>query len=92
MIFNKPWCNGVDLCTIVKENHAALHINSYSGYILDPVPFIEGVGIQEGSLHSVFMPWVSHPGEPSVWLPFLEGPGFPLLAPSPLSGLNAILF
>ena len=54
VIVNKPWCNSVDFCAIVKESHASLHVDSYSGYILDPVPFVKGVGIQERSLHLAF--------------------------------------
>ena len=49
MVFNVPWHNGVNLCAIVKENHAALSTNSYPGYILDPIPLVKGVMIQEGS-------------------------------------------
>ena len=51
MVFNVSWCNGVNLCTIVQVSHAALSINPYPGYVLDPVPSIKGVRIQEGSLH-----------------------------------------
>ena len=54
VIFNEPWHNGVDLGTIVKESHPSLPIDSYSGYILNPVPSVKGVRIQEGSLHLAF--------------------------------------
>ena len=54
MIVNEPWHNGVDLGAIVQENHADLPIDSYSGYVLDPIPLVKGVGIQEGSLHLAF--------------------------------------
>ena len=62
VIFNKPWCSGVDLGTIVQESHASLPIDSYSGHILDPILLVKGVGIQEGSLHLAFYAW----GVPSL--------------------------
>ena len=52
--FNEPWCNGVDLGAIVQESHVSLPIDSYPGYILNPVPSVKGVRIQEGSLCLVF--------------------------------------
>ena len=54
VIFDEPWHNGVDLGTVVQESHAYLPIDSYSGYVLDPVPLVKWVRIQEGSLHLVF--------------------------------------
>ena len=54
MVFNKPWCNDVNLCTIVQESHTAIHINPYPGYVLNPVPSVKGIGIQEGSLCLAF--------------------------------------
>ena len=54
MIVNEPWHNSVDLGTIAQESHAALLTDSYFGYVLDPVPLVKGVGIQEGSLCLVF--------------------------------------
>ena len=54
MILNEPWCNGVDLCAIVQESQAAL---PYSGYILNPLPMVKGVSIQEGSLYLAFYTW-----------------------------------
>ena len=51
MIFHEPLHNGVDLGAIVQESHAPLPIDSHPGYILDPVPLVKGVRIQEGSLH-----------------------------------------
>ena len=54
VIFNKPWHNGVDLGTIVQECHVSLPIDSYSGYILDPIPWAKGIRIQEESLHLAF--------------------------------------
>ena len=49
MAFNVPWHNGVNMCAIVQESHAALSINSYPGYILNPVPLVKGIRIQKGS-------------------------------------------
>ena len=57
VMFNKLWCNSVDLCTIVQQSYAALPIDLYSGHILNCVPSGKGVGIQEGSLHLVFYTW-----------------------------------
>ena len=86
VIFNKPWDNGVDLCAIVQESHVALPIDS--GYVLNPVPSVKGVGIQEGSLHLVFYAW----GVPSwgtfIVVTFPWGALGPFLVPSPLSGLK----
>ena len=50
MAFDKTWCDSVYLCTVIEEGHAALSINPYSGYIFNPIPSVEGTGIQEGSL------------------------------------------
>ena len=43
--------NGIYLHAIIKEGHTALSIDLHLGYILDPMPLLEGVRIQEGSLH-----------------------------------------
>ena len=75
----------------MKEGHATLSVNCHPGHIFDPVPLLERVGIQEGSLwHPT--PWAYCSGVPSVELPFLEGSGLPSLVPSPLCGLNSIPF
>ena len=50
MSFNETWCDCVYLCTIVEEGHTALSINPYPGHVFDPIPSLERVGIQEGSL------------------------------------------
>ena len=42
--------NGIYLHAIIKEGHTALSIDLYLGCILDPMPSLEGVRIQEGSL------------------------------------------
>ena len=54
VICNETWHNGVDLGTTVQEGHASVSIDSYPGYVLDPVPSIKGVGIQEESLCLMF--------------------------------------
>ena len=46
--------DGVDLGTIVQESHTTLPIHPHSSYILDPMPSLKGVQIQEGSLWSGF--------------------------------------
>ena len=84
MSFNKLWCDGIDMCTIVQDSHAALPIDSYSGYILAPIPL--GKGIQDSRRESGFgilCLGFHYPGAPLVWSPFLEGFG--------LSSLCAIL-
>ena len=43
-------CNGIYLHAIIKEGHTALSIDLHLGYILNPMPFLEGVRIQEGRL------------------------------------------
>ena len=53
MIFDKIWHNSVCLCAIIKEDHTALSVNPYSGYIFHPIPLVEGIGIQEGSLVTI---------------------------------------
>ena len=55
MTLNEPWNDGVDLCTIVQEGHAAHPIDSYPGHIVNPMP--SGKGIQEGSLVLTFHTW-----------------------------------
>ena len=50
MIFDKAQHNSIDLHAIIKENHTALSINPYLGYVFDAIPLVEGIGIQEGSL------------------------------------------
>ena len=53
---------GVDLWTIVQESHATLSIYPHSGYILDPMPMLKGVWIQEGCLWGGF-----YTSRVSVW-------------------------
>ena len=50
MAFDKILSDGVYLCTVVTEGHTALSISPYLCYIFDPIPLVEGIGIQEGSL------------------------------------------
>ena len=91
MLLNKTWHNSIYLYTIIKKGHAALSVNPYLGYIFDPIPLEKRVGIQEGSLcvesYTIGIPsWA-----PLAWLPWLVGPGLPLLMPSSLFGLNGKL-
>ena len=94
MTFNISWFNGVNLHVIVLESHAALPIDFYSGYVLDHIPSIKGVRVQEGSQCTAVYILVSCPGAPLVWSPFPDGFSLPSLVPSPLSGLkmNLLLF
>ena len=50
MILDKTLHNSIYLCDIIEEGHTALSINPYLGYVFDPIPLVEGIGIQEGSL------------------------------------------
>ena len=92
MILNVSWHNGVNLCTMVQETHTALPTDFYPGHVLNPIPSVKGVRIQEGSLCMAFYALVSHPDAPSVCLPFLEGLNLPSLVLFPPSGLKASLF
>ena len=56
MAFDKTQHHSVYLCTIIEESHAALSVNPYPSYIFNPIPLVEGIGIQEGSL--CMMPYV----------------------------------
>ena len=42
--------DGIYLNAIVKESHTALSIDLHFGYILDPIPMLKGIRIQEVSL------------------------------------------
>ena len=42
--------DSIYLHTIIEEGHTALPIDLHLGYIFDPIPMLEGIGIQEGSL------------------------------------------
>ena len=52
----------------------------------------KGSGFKKGVCLWHPMPWVSHPGTPLAWPPWLEGSGLPSLALSPPFGLNGWLF
>ena len=89
VIFNEPWCNDVDLGAIVQESNASIPIDSYSGYVLNPVPSVKGVRFQKGVCIQHFMPWVSWVTFGMVTFPFFPQPSLVL---SPLSGLNVSRF
>ena len=72
VILNEPWHNGVDLDAIIQESHASLSIDPYPGYVLNPVPLIKGIGIQEGSLcsgiYALGIPsWSTFGGVTFIW-------------------------
>ena len=50
MILDKTWHNSIYLHAIIEEGHKALSVNPYLGYIFNPIPSVEGIKIQEGSL------------------------------------------
>ena len=50
MFLNKSWHDSIYLHTIIEKGYAALSINAYPGYIFNPIPSVEGIGIQERSL------------------------------------------
>ena len=50
MILDKTWHDSIYLCAIIEEGHTAVSINLNLGYVFDPIPSVEGIGIQEGSL------------------------------------------
>ena len=50
MALNKIWCDDVYLHAIIKKDHTTLPIHPYLGYVFNPIPSVEGVMIQEGSL------------------------------------------
>ena len=54
--------DGVDLCPIVQQGHAAFPIYPHSSYIFDSMPTSKGVWVQEGSLL-----WWLYTLETSVW-------------------------
>ena len=92
VILNKPWHNGVDLGTIVQDSHASFSIDSYPGYVLNPIPSIKGIGIHEGSLclafYALAVPsWGTFSGVTFVW-----GAQTPFFGAVHSLSLNAILF
>ena len=50
MILNKTQCDSIYLHAVIKECYAALSVNPYLCYIFDPIPLVEGIRIQDGSL------------------------------------------
>ena len=53
MILNKTQCDGVYLCAIIEEGYTSLSVNPYPGYNFNPIPLMEGIRIQEGSLFTM---------------------------------------
>ena len=54
MIAYIPWHDGIYLGTIVQEGYATFPIYLHFSYILNPVPSLKRVWIQEGSLQGHF--------------------------------------
>ena len=67
----KTWHDSIYLHIIIEEGHTALSINPYLGYIFDPIPLVEGIGIQEGSLCTVHL-CLGHPLLGYLWLGHLD--------------------
>ena len=44
------WDDGIYLHAIIEKSHAALSIDLHLGYIFYPIPMLEGISIQEGSV------------------------------------------
>ena len=42
--------DGIFLHTVIKESHTTLSIDPHLGYICKPIPMLEWIRIQEGSL------------------------------------------
>ena len=51
MILNKTQYDIIYLHAVIEEGYAALSVNPYLEYIFDPIPLVEGIRIQEGSLY-----------------------------------------
>ena len=54
--------DGIYLHDIIKEGHTALSIDPHLGYILNPLPSLEGIRIQEGSLCALLYALGTPPG------------------------------
>ena len=92
VIFDKTWHNDVDLGAIVQEGHASLSIDSYSGYVLNPIPLIKGVRIQEGSLYLKFYALGVLSSGIFGGVTFVLGAWAPFFSAVPSFGLNVSLF
>ena len=46
-------CYGIYLHTIIEESHTTLSVDLHLGYIFGPIPMLEGIRMQEGSLHTL---------------------------------------
>ena len=54
MIAYIPQCDGIYLGAIVQKGHATFPIYLHFSYVLNPVPLLKRVWIQEGSLQGCF--------------------------------------
>ena len=90
MILHITGHDGIYLHAILKESHTALSVDLHLGYILDPIPRLEGIRIQERSLECIPLHlWGPPPGVSWAWSLLSEGPRLPSSVPSPPCGLNA---
>ena len=70
----------------------ALSIDPYFSYILNPLPSLEGIRIQEGSLCALLYTLGAPVRASLAWSLLSERPGLPSSALSPLCDLNVNLF
>ena len=86
MIAYVPWNDSIYLGTIVQEGHTTFPIYLHFRYIFNPVPSLERVWIQEGSLQggfyasgaSIWGPFMAFIVVGGVWTPFIDAiPSFP---------------
>ena len=75
--------DSVDLGAVVQESHTTLSIYPHCSYVFDPVPMLNGLCIQEGSLLGGFMPQEPLSGGSSMHCLLSEGSGLPSSMPSP---------
>ena len=88
MITYIPQCDGIYLGTIVQEGHTTFAIYPHFSYIFNPVPWLKGVWIQEGSLWIGFMPQEPLSGGSSWHLSLSGGSRLSSLMPSSPSHLT----
>ena len=91
MITYVPQHDGIYLGTIVQESHATFPIYLHLSYILNPVPSLGGVQIQEGSLWGGFYAsWVSFWGLLAAFI-VVRGIQAPLVSAIPSFLFNCFL-
>ena len=75
--------DSIYLCTIIKEGCTALPIDLHLGYIFDPVPMLEGIRIQEGSLLMLSYTWGTTSMAAFGVVPFIGGVQAPFFGAVP---------